>query len=161
MIWTEPPAIHLPKSLAELHPLVAETLAPAWHSHFKATQGLLDPDAYVSAPATDLPGLAAAVDRLGSGHPKRQPICIWGDFDVDGQTSTTILVQTLRELDADVIFHIPVRANEGHGVNIPTCRKFFERGAKLILTCDTGITAPRSCEFRPRTWRGCAHQRSP
>jgi single-stranded-DNA-specific exonuclease len=51
------------------------------------------------------------------------------------------LVSALRELGGVVSYHIPVRAEESHGISLPALKKFLEQGVELILTCDTGITA--------------------
>ncbi len=147
MIWIEPSVIRSATPLLDLPPLVAEMLLRRGIQTSAAAHAFLDPRAYSPAPAADLPGLASTVDRLEMAIRKRQSICVWGDFDVDGQTSTTILYQTLQELDADVTFHIPVRASEGHGVNIPHLQEILDQGAKLILTCDTGITAHAAVEY--------------
>jgi len=52
---------------------------------------------------------------------------VWGDFDVDGQTSTAILIQTLRSLGADAAYHIPVRGPESHGIAIPFLKDSYPR----------------------------------
>ncbi len=113
----------------------------------KAAHAFLDRQLYSPADPGELPGLSTIADRLVLAIQGRQPICVWGDFDADGQTSTTILYQTLQELGADVTFHIPVRERESHGVNIPLLEKIIAEGAKVILTCDTGITAHAAVEF--------------
>jgi single-stranded-DNA-specific exonuclease len=146
MIWTEPASISAPAPLPDLHPLVAERLLQRGIRTPEAAQAFLDPRAYSPAPASELPGLVSAAERLEAAIRKRHSICVWGDFDADGQTSTTILVQTLRELGADVFFHIPIRASESHGVNIPHLQEVLKMGAQLILTCDTGITAHEAVE---------------
>ena len=64
-----------------------------------------------------------------------------------GRQSTTILVETLRDLGADVFYHIPVRMTESHGVKIPALQQVLEDGAQLILTCDTGIDAHEAVDF--------------
>ncbi len=74
-------------------------------------------------------------------------ICVWGDFDVDGQTSTTVLVQTLQALGANVLYYIPIRGKESHGVHIETLKPLIDNGAKLIITCDTGITAYEAIDY--------------
>ena len=74
-------------------------------------------------------------------------ICVWGDFDVDGQTSTALLVQTLRALGANVIYYIPIRGKESHGVHIESLKPIIDNGAKLIVTCDTGITAHEAVDY--------------
>ena len=76
-----------------------------------------------------------------------KPICVWGDFDVDGQTSTTLLVQTLQALGANVTYYIPVRGKESHGVYIESLKPIIDNGAKLIITCDTGITANEAIDY--------------
>jgi single-stranded-DNA-specific exonuclease len=147
MIWIEPSVIRSATPLLDLPPLVAEMLLRRGIQTSAAAHAFLDPRAYSPAPAADLPGLVSTVDRLEMAIRKHHSICVWGDFDVDGQTSTTILYQTLQELDADVTFHIPVRASEGHGVNIPHLQEILDQGTKLILTCDTGITAHAAVEY--------------
>jgi single-stranded-DNA-specific exonuclease len=147
MRWKEPSTIHSPSPLPDLHPFVAQTLIRRGITTPEAARAFLDPESYSPAPATDLPGLASAADRVESAIRTREPICVWGDFDVDGQTSTTILVQTLQALGADATYHIPVRERESHGVNIPHLQEIIGNGTKLILTCDTGITAHTAAEY--------------
>ena len=57
------------------------------------------------------------------------------------------LVQTIRELGGNVTYHIPVRANESHGVNIPNLKLIIDQGATLVVTCDTGISAHDAVEY--------------
>lgn len=151
MHWIEPAPLRLPASLSDLHPLVAQTLVRRGFHTPEAARTYLNPEAYSPTPATDLPGLVAAADRIERAIISHEPICVWGDFDVDGQTSTTVLVQTLRALVADVTYHIPVRERESHGVNLLHLKEIIDNGTKLILTCDTGITAHEAVEYaRPR-----------
>lgn len=147
MRWIEPTPLHSPAPLPDLHPLVAQTLVRRGMSMPEAARAFLDPEAYSPAPAADLPGLPAAAERVENAIRSRESICVWGDFDVDGQTSTTVLVQTLHALGADVTYHIPVRGRESHGVNLLHLKEIIDQGAKLILTCDTGITAHQAGEY--------------
>jgi single-stranded-DNA-specific exonuclease len=147
MNWTEPTPLPSSTLLPELHPLVASALLRRGIRTPEAVRAFLDPQVYSPAPAVHLPGLAAVADHLETAIRKRQSICIWGDFDVDGQTSTTILFQTLKELNADVTFHIPVRASESHGINLLHLQEIIDLGAQLILTCDTGITAHAAVDY--------------
>ena len=71
----------------------------------------------------------------------------WGDFDVDGQTATALLVACLRDLGAQVVYHIPLRETEGHGVTLPALQQFIDRGVTLVLTCDTGIAAHEAVAY--------------
>jgi len=147
MDWIEPPPVPTPELLPDLHPFVTKALFRRGLRTPEAAHAFLDPQAYSPTPSTVLPGIASAVEYLQMAIRKRQKICVWGDFDVDGQTSTTILFQTLQALGADVIFHIPVRASEGHGVNLTRLKEIIDVGANLILTCDTGITAHAAVEY--------------
>lgn len=147
MEWLDLSQASGPSPLEGLHPLVSQTLLRRGIITSEAARAFLDPQSYSPAPATDIPGLSVAADRVMVAVQKHEPVCVWGDFDVDGQTSTTILVQTLQALGADVTYHIPVRERESHGVNIPFLTEVIERGAKLILTCDTGITAHAAVEY--------------
>ena len=76
-----------------------------------------------------------------------ESICVWGDFDVDGQTSTTLLVQTLQAIGANITHYIPIRGKESHGVHIESLKPIIDNGAKLIITCDTGITAYEAIDY--------------
>ena len=146
MRWIEPPPFP-PNPLTDLHPLVAQTLFQRGFLTPAAAHAFLDPSAFSPSPATELPGLSAIIDRLGAAIRIGEPICVWGDFDVDGQTSTTILYSTLLALGAKVTYHIPVRAQESHGVNLPRLTEIIAGGVKLILTCDTGIGAVEAVDY--------------
>ncbi len=100
----------------------------------------INPDEYNPSSPYDFPGMAVAVDRIRQAAAKNQRVLVWGDFDVDGQTSTTILVTAFRALGLDVSYHIPLREIEGHGIHISTLEKLLS-GIDLVVTCDTGIDA--------------------
>ena len=142
--WIEPAPITIPEGLQSAiggHPLVTEVLLRRGFSDLDAIQAYLDSDLYAPASPYDLSGMQTAVDRLAAAIQNGESICVWGDFDVDGQTSTTLLVSTLEELGGKVTFHIPIREVESHGVNLPVLRKIIRDGIDLLLTCDTGIGA--------------------
>jgi single-stranded-DNA-specific exonuclease len=146
MRWTDAPIPSAPL-LPGLHPLVAQTLTRRGVTGLESAQAFLDPETYCPAPAFDLPGLPAAAARVWKAIRDGERICVWGDFDVDGQTSTTLLFQALTALKADVTCHIPVRQRESHGINIPHLQEIIDAGAQLILTCDTGITAHEAVDY--------------
>src|SRR6185295_16480575 len=82
-----------------------------------------------------------AAERLADAVEKREKIAIFGDYDVDGATSTALLVRVLRATGIDPLFHIPDRLFEGYGPNIDAVRKLAERGATLLVTVDCGTTS--------------------
>ncbi len=147
MRWIDAPAPSGAASLPELHPLVGQNLMKRGLTDSASARAFLDPDLYAPTPAEALPGLSAAAERVAQTIRAVEPICVWGDFDVDGQTSTTVLVQTLQALGADVSYHIPVRKNESHGVNIENLARIIAQGVKLVVTCDTGITAHEAVHY--------------
>lgn len=100
-----------------------------------------------------LKGMAEAVDRIERAVERREPICIYGDYDVDGVTATALLKKTFdylieRRVKAiDVSTHIPHRLTEGYGLQAASIRKLAERGIKLIITVDNGVTAVAEIEL--------------
>ncbi len=147
--WINPSPVEVPASFADLnlHPLVAQTLIRRGIITPDSARAFLNPLHSPSTPATALPGMDSAVERISSALRARESICIWGDFDVDGQTSTALLVETLQALGANVTYYIPIRGKESHGVHIETLKPIIENGANLIITCDTGITAHKEVEY--------------
>ena len=143
--WLDPISIdasHL--SPLNLPPLIAQTLVRRGIQTIDSAKAFLHPDA---TPFTPFPNIEPAVERILESIRKNEPICVWGDFDVDGQTSTALLVQTLRMLNADVRYYVPIRGKESHGVHIESLEPIIDNGAKLILTCDTGITAHEAVDY--------------
>ena len=148
--WLEPVEIDVPADFCAAvggHPLVAQTLLRRGLGALDAARAFLDPDFYTPASPGELPGMEDAVKRIALAIRRREPICVWGDFDVDGQTATTLMVAVLRGLGARVTFHIPVRQTESHGVNVPVLQGIIAEGAHLLLTCDTGIAAHEAIAY--------------
>ena len=81
------------------------------------------------------------VDRVDEAIKKNEKICIYGDYDVDGITSITIMYQFLTKLGAQVMYYLPDRLIEGYGLNNNALDEIKNKGAKLVITVDCGITA--------------------
>lgn len=88
-----------------------------------------------------------AAERIKLALENKEKIVIYGDYDVDGITSTAILYQFLSEQGADVDFYIPNRSDEGYGINMLALQKIKKEGASLLVTVDCGITAVGEVEF--------------
>lgn len=88
-----------------------------------------------------LSDMANAVDYIKKSIDQKIKIAVYGDYDVDGITSTYILYDYLKSAGADVCYYIPDRADEGYGVNTDAIDKLKSDGVKLIITVDVGITA--------------------
>ena len=108
----------------------------------------LDPDQYRQTSPFSFAEMDKSIDRVLTAIKSQQMIGIWGDFDVDGQTSTAILLDSLRLLGARTCFHIPIRATESHGVDRAGFSSFIARyQPELVLTCDTGISDISSINY--------------
>ncbi|MGL4772210.1 MAG: DHH family phosphoesterase, partial [Clostridium sp.] len=81
------------------------------------------------------------IDIVKKAIEDKKLIAIYGDYDCDGVTSTTILYKTLEALNANFIYYIPNREEEGYGMHSDRVRKLKEIGVEVILTCDNGIAA--------------------
>ncbi|NIQ39081.1 MAG: single-stranded-DNA-specific exonuclease RecJ [Proteobacteria bacterium] len=81
-----------------------------------------------------------AVDRLMEAVINHETIMVYGDYDVDGITSTTILVAFLRELGVNPRYYIPHRVTEGYGLNIESVKRFGAEGVNLLITADCGVS---------------------
>ncbi|NLM47737.1 MAG: single-stranded-DNA-specific exonuclease RecJ [Epulopiscium sp.] len=82
-----------------------------------------------------------AVNRILTALEKKEKMTIYGDYDVDGITSTSILFLFLKENGAMVDYYIPRRLEEGYGLNPEAVHKIKENGTDLMITVDTGIAA--------------------
>jgi len=83
----------------------------------------------------------AACERIRAAVAAGKRVCVHGDYDVDGICATAVAVLTLRELGADVFWHLPSRFDEGYGVSAGTIARLADEGVGLVLTVDCGITA--------------------
>ena len=91
-----------------------------------------------------LPGIADAADRVVAAVQNGRRVTIYGDYDVDGVTATSILWQCLQLLGATVDYYIPHRLDEGYGLNCDAMRQLHEEDkSRLVISVDCGITSVR------------------
>src|SRR6266496_2185238 len=88
-----------------------------------------------------IPNLRKAATRVADAIRDKQKIVIYGDYDVDGITATTILWHAIRCLGGEVEYYIPHRIDEGYGLNATALGEIIDRGAQLIVSVDCGVTA--------------------
>lgn len=88
-----------------------------------------------------------AVDRIIKAIENKENIIIYGDYDVDGITSTSILYMFLEENGVDVDYYIPNRLKEGYGLNNDAIESIYNNNTQLLITVDTGITAIGEVEY--------------
>ena len=144
--WTSaPPQPLLAGQLAsrlKISPLLAQCLINRGHSEPAAIDNFLSPRLKNLADPFLLPNMAVAVERLLRAHAEKESLVIFGDYDVDGVTSTALLVEVLRALGWVVDFYLPHRMDEGYGLSrdgVENCLKKFP--VKLLLAVDCGSTA--------------------
>jgi len=101
-----------------------------------------------------LPNMDRAVERLFRAREKNEPLVIFGDYDVDGVTSTALLTETLRALGWIVNFYLPHRMEEGYGLSqdgVENCLR--KHPVTLLVAVDCGSTAVEAIEWlRARAW---------
>ena len=126
---------------AKIPPLIAGLLiardvrTPAEAEHFlhPCIEHLLDPFSML--------GMDRAVDRIRQAIAAREPILIYGDYDVDGTTATVLLKTAIEMLGGIVVFHIPHRLREGYGMQREILEIAAREGVRLVISVDTGIRA--------------------
>lgn len=135
----------------------AELKVPVLIAQILAARGFRNGDeatAFLSAKLVDLhepdtlPGIAEAADRVVAAVAAGRRITIYGDYDVDGVTATSILWHCLQLLGATVDYYIPHRLDEGYGLNCDAIRSLHEEDkSRLLITVDCGITSVREAEL--------------
>lgn len=121
--------------------LAAKVLCARGLTEAQAARTFLDISPAALSDPMLLKDMDRAVERIERALEEGEKIAVYGDYDVDGITSTYILTDYLMSLGADCIYHIPDRIDEGYGVNIGSVERLRDAGVSLIVTVDTGVTA--------------------
>ena len=101
----------------------------------------LDYDAPLSLSPLSIADMSKAAERINRAIDNFEFICIFGDYDADGVTATALLYSYLETREANVMRYIPDRLTEGYGLNIGAIEELADRGVKLIVTVDNGVSA--------------------
>lgn len=91
-------------------------------------------------------GMREAADRIQEALRRKEKLLIYGDYDADGVSSTSLLIRLFRMLDADFIYRIPHRVKDGYGLHTQLLEEAKAEGVTLVVTVDTGITAVEQAE---------------
>ena len=81
-----------------------------------------------------------ALDRIDRAIAAGERIAIWGDYDADGMTAIVVWVTALRRLGVEAVRYVPSRLAEGYGLSVSGLRQLADRGVRLVITCDCGIS---------------------
>ncbi|KAA5807125.1 single-stranded-DNA-specific exonuclease RecJ [Thermoanaerobacterium thermosaccharolyticum] len=125
----------------KLKEYIAQTIVNRGYDDLKKVDEYLNPDLNMMHSPFLLDGIEKASSVIKYHIEKNNKITIYGDYDVDGITGTSILYKTLKKLGADVNFYIPDRLQEGYGINLNAIEKIYNLGSSLIITVDCGITS--------------------
>lgn len=150
--------------LAEPHPHQAETLAvaariPLVLAELLVARGIsdaseafrfLNPEvSHLHDPLLML-GMQIAVERIEAAIARREPILLYGDYDVDGTTAVVLLKTAIEMLGGTVRFHVPHRLREGYGLQSAVLEAAYADGVRLVVTVDTGMRAFAEAETARR-----------
>ncbi len=116
----------------------------------EAVQRFLEPRLDQLPDPFGLKGIEPAVERIRRALTSGEKISVYGDYDVDGVTSTVLLVSVLRKLGGTVDFYVPQRLTEGYGLNTQAMEKLAARGTRLVVSADCGVTAVAEVEAAAR-----------
>ncbi|MCX7842389.1 MAG: single-stranded-DNA-specific exonuclease RecJ [Clostridia bacterium] len=120
--------------------LIARIFYNRGYTEAELVRQMLDDRFYKPTETDEFPNMDIAVKRIAGAIQKGEKIAVYGDYDVDGVTSTVCLVQCLRKFTSKVVYHVPDRFTEGYGMNEEVVRSLAQIGTRLIITCDCGIS---------------------
>lgn len=148
--WT---LTHIDKDIAaqvaethSLDPFTALILTSRGLTEYEDIEEFFDPD-FSFCDSYLIRDMEKAVERIKQAIETKEKICVFGDYDADGVTSTALMYSYLRSLGADVTYYIPDRLTEGYGMNKDAVKKIAEGGTRLIITVDNGISAVEEIDY--------------
>lgn len=124
-----------------ISPIVAQILINRGYDSTDSARAFLSPSLHDLRDPFTLPDMDKAVARICQAIVTEEHITIYGDYDVDGMTSTAILLRYLQAIGVTADYYIPHRQREGYGMNLTAINTLAERGTQLIITVDNGSTA--------------------
>ncbi len=138
-IWHEPPPVSREELAIHDSPLISTLLSRRGIANRDEARKFLDPARQSLADPFLLPDMDRAVARIRQAIEQHEMIGVFGDYDVDGLSSTAMLYRALtQELGAAVVPMIPHRANDGYGLNDAAVDRMLVAGVKLLITVDCG-----------------------
>ena len=127
--------------------LVSSVLAARGITNAEAAAEALDVEQSLTHSPLLMKDMDKAVERINRALSDGEKIAVFGDYDVDGITSTCLLTDYLRSRGAEVFVHIPRREEEGYGLGAEAIRELVEKGVTLIVTVDCGITGVEEAAY--------------
>ena len=133
----------------EISPLVAKILHNRGFCNYDSIHGFLNPSMKNIHDPNLLPNINAAAKRLKEAIEKKEEILLFGDYDVDGITGSSILHKALAAMGANVTAYIPNRFIDGYGISVPPLERIFEKSKKptVVISIDNGVVAFEAANF--------------
>lgn len=129
-----------------LPPILAMLLQIRGITKREEIEDFLQNDSVIASPF-EIKDMQKGADRILTAIDNSEPICVYGDYDADGVTSTALLFSYLETVGANAMYYIPSREAEGYGMNKDAIDKLAEKGIKLIITVDNGIAAVDEIDY--------------
>lgn len=143
-------AVHTLVSELKVSPVVARLLAARNITQPAEAQKFLLPILSDLHSPYEMLGMKAAVDRLEVAIANKEPVLIYGDYDVDGTTAVVVLKTAIEICGGVTQFHVPHRIKDGYGMKEDVIERAAEAGVRLIISVDTGIRAFAAAETAKR-----------
>lgn len=137
---SKPPSAETLAKELQVSPLIVDILWNRGLTTLEEMDQFLSPGLRHLAPPSDVPGLTEAAEALAHGLNAGLKLAVWGDYDVDGITSTALVTEFFKARDTEILYHLPNRMEEGYGLNLEGVERLHAEGAGVLLTVDCGIT---------------------
>ena len=139
--WEVAKFIDVPAELVDYNFVIAQLLVKRGIETKSAAEQFLSPSLNQLGDSKLIAGLEVAVTRIQKAVEQQEKVVVYGDYDVDGVTSATVLVGVLKELGLEAEVYLPERLNEGYGLNTQALDKLHANGCQLVITVDNGTVA--------------------
>lgn len=134
-------------SQLNISPLTATIVAQKGYTTPEAAFGYLQPSIDQLHDPMQLHDMDKVLERLMTAAFEGEKIVVYGDYDLDGVTSTAVMVEALQVLGADVTAYIPNRFQDGYGPNLAAYQRLIEDGAQVIVTVDNGVSGHEAVAY--------------
>ncbi|HEV8244058.1 MAG TPA: single-stranded-DNA-specific exonuclease RecJ [Nitrospirales bacterium] len=138
---SDPEACRVLADTLGLHRLTAAILVARGHRSLEEARAVLDGEEILGPDPFLLAGMEQTVDRLHRAVRQRERVLVYGDYDVDGASATSLYLGFLKGLGLPAEFYIPHRIKEGYGLNAEAIRRIAASGVSVLITADCGTTS--------------------
>jgi len=135
------------QELKEYPPIIRQILFNRGYGSGDAARRFLRAESVAETSPWKLMGMQETIERICKAMDQKEPIVIYGDYDVDGVTATALLVELLQSLGGNAREYIPNRFDEGYGINNDALKALKQDGVTLVISVDCGIRSPAEAAY--------------